>query len=92
MIVVAERQEFLAHELSAVVSDDQVRNPESKDYVGEEQHCLLGFDLADGSNLDPLGELVDRYQQVGEAPGRFLPRTDEVQSPHGKRPHDGDGL
>ena len=35
---------------------------------------------------------VNHYQQVGEAPGRLLQRTDEVQSPHGKRPRDGDGL
>ena len=48
------------------------------DFVGEEQHGLLGFDLADGSSLDPLGELVNRYQQVGEAPGRFLQWPDEV--------------
>ena len=61
VVVVAERQEFLARELSAVVGDDRVRDPEPEDYVGEEQHNLLGFDLADLSNLDPLGELVDRY-------------------------------
>ena len=58
---VAERQELLACELGAVVGDDRVQNPESEDYVGEEQHSVLGFDLADGSSLDPLGELVDCY-------------------------------
>src|SRR6185312_626332 len=89
---VAERQEFLACELGAVVGDDRIRDPEPKDDVGEEQNRLLGFDLADVSSLDPLGEFVDRHQQVGEAPGRLLQWTDEVQSPHGKRPRDGDGL
>src|SRR6185436_8180922 len=34
----------------------------------------------------------DCHQQVGEAPGRLLQRADEVQSPHDKRPRDGDGL
>ena len=34
---------------------------------------------------DPLGEFVDCHQQVGEAPGRLLQRTDEVQSPHGEK-------
>src|SRR6185312_9331254 len=43
-------------------------------------------------SLDPHGEFVDCYQQVGEAPGRLLQRADEVQPPHGKRPRDGDGL
>ena len=53
---------------------------------------MLRLDLADGSSLDLLGELVDCHQQVGETPGRLLQRADEVQSPHGKRPRDGDGL
>ena len=55
-------------------------------------HGLLGFDLADGSRLDPLGELVDRYQQVGVALERSLQRSDEVQSPYSEGPCDGDGL
>jgi hypothetical protein len=42
------------------------------DYVGEELHSLLGFDLDDGSSLDPLGEFVDCHQQVGESPMRFI--------------------
>ena len=92
MEAVAERQELLARELGAVVGDNRVRDPEPEDDVGEELDCLLGFDLADGSSLDPFGELVDRHQQVGEAPGRPLQRTDEVQPPHGERPRDGDGL
>ena len=70
--------EFLARELGAVVGDDRVRDPEPEDDVGEEQNCLLGFDLADGPSLDPLGEFVDRHQQVGVAPGRLIQWTDEV--------------
>jgi hypothetical protein len=62
------------------------------DYVGEELYGLLGFNLGDGPSLDPFGELVDCYQEGCEAPGRFLQRYDEVQSPHGERPCDGDGL
>ena len=89
---IAERQEPLACELGAVVGDDRVRDPEPEDDVSKEQNSLLGFNLADGSSLDPLGEFVDCHQQVAEAPGRLLQRADEVQSPHGKRPHDGDGL
>jgi len=89
---VVECQEFLARELGAVVGDDRVRDPEPEDDVGKEQNGLLGFNLADGASLDPLGEFVDCHQQVGEAPGRLLQRTEEVQSPHGKRPCDGDGL
>ena len=72
---VAERQEFLACELGAVVGDDRVRDPEPEDDVGEEQNDLLGFNLADGSSLNPLGEFVDCHQQVSEAPGSLLQRT-----------------
>ena len=92
MIVVAECQEFLARELGAIVCDDRVRDPEPEDNIGEEQNSLLGLYLADGSSLNPLGELFDCYQQVGEAPGHLLQRANEVQSPHGERPCDGDGL
>ena len=53
---------------------------------------MLGSNLANGSSLDPLGEFVDCYQQVGEAHGRLLQRADEDQPPHGKWPRDGDGL
>ena len=84
VVAVAERQELLSCELGVIVCDDRVWNPEPVDYVREEQHSLLGFNLADGSSLDPLGEFVDCYQQVGEAPGRLLQQADEVQPPHGK--------
>ena len=86
VVAVAERQEFLARELGAVVSYDRVRDPEPEDNVSKEQNSLLGSNLADGSSLDPLGELVNRHQQVCEAPGRLLQRTDEIQSPHSERP------
>ena len=62
VVVVAERQEFLAGELCPVVGDDGVRNPKPMDDVREEQHRLLEFDLTDRSSLDPFGELIDRHQ------------------------------
>jgi hypothetical protein len=42
-----------------------------------------------GSDLDPLGEFVDGDQQVRVAPCCLLQGTDEVQTPHSKRPGDG---
>src|SRR6185437_10558807 len=67
-------------------------DPKLEDNISGKQHGLFGLDLADGPSLDPLGELVDCHQQVGVAPGRLLQRADKVQSPHGERPSDGDGL
>jgi len=71
-MLIAEVQELLAGELSAVVSDDDVGNPKPVDDVGEEKDGLLGMDVGDGSSLDPFGELVDGYQQMGVPPFRFL--------------------
>ena len=62
------------------------------DDISEEQHRLLRLDLIDRTSLDPLGELVNSYQQVGIAPGGFLQRPNHVQSPYDERPCDGDGL
>jgi len=71
-MLIAEVQELLASELSAVVSDDDVGNPKPVDDVGEEKDGLLGTDVGDGSSLDPFGELVVGHQQVGVRPFRLL--------------------
>jgi hypothetical protein len=43
-------------------------------------------------SLDPLGELVDRHEEMGEALGRLSERAHHVGVPHSERPPDGDGL
>ena len=63
MVVIAECQELVASELRPVVSDDSVWNLEPMDDISEEQYCLLRLDLSDRTSLDPLGELVNSYQQ-----------------------------
>ena len=72
VVVVAERQEFLAGELCPIVGDDGVRNPEPMDDISEEHHRLLGFDLIDRTSLDLFGELIDRYQEMGVTPEGLL--------------------
>ena len=72
VVVVTERQELAAGELCPVVSDDGVWNLEPVDDISEEQHRLLGFDLIDWASLDPFGELIDRHQRMGVAPGGLL--------------------
>ena len=72
MVVIAECQELVAGELHPIVSDDGVQNPEPMDDISEEQHCLLGFDLIDRTSLDPFGEFIDCYKQMGVAPGGLL--------------------
>ena len=92
VVIIAERQELVAGELCPVVSDDGVWNPEPTDDISEEQHRLLGFDLIDRASLNPFGELIDCYQQMGVAPRGLLQRPNHVEPPHGKRPCNGDGL
>jgi hypothetical protein len=89
VVVVAEVEKFLPRELGAVVDDDRVGNAEAIDDVGEERDRLLGVDIDDGSGLDPLRELVDRYEEVGEAPGRLSERSHHVEVPDCKGPCDG---
>ena len=72
VVVVTEHQKFMSCELCPIVGDDGVWNSEPVDDISEEQYCLLQFDLSDRSSLDPLGELVNSYQQVGVAPEGFL--------------------
>jgi hypothetical protein len=92
VVVIAEVKEFLPCELGAIVGDDCVRYAEAVNDVGEEGYRLLGADVDDGSNLDPLGKLVDNYEEVSEAPERLSERSHHVEVPDGERPRDGDGL
>ena len=58
VVVVAELEEFLPHELCAVVGYDGVWDPESVDDVREEQHNQLGFDHGDRPSLYPFHEFI----------------------------------
>jgi hypothetical protein len=89
---VAEVQELFAGELRAVVGDNDVGYPEPVDNVGEEEDSLLGADVCDGSSLDPFGEFVDGYQQMGVPSCRLLERAYEVETPHCEWLGDGDQL
>jgi hypothetical protein len=71
-MVAAEAKELFSCELGAIVCDNRVRNPEAIDDVREECYRLLGFDVGEGSDLDPLGEFVDGDHQVRKALGCLL--------------------
>jgi hypothetical protein len=92
VLVITKVEEFLPRELGVVVGDDCVGYAEAVNDVGEELHHLLEANIDDGSSLDPLGELVDRHEELSEAPGRLSERSHHVEVPHGERPRDGDGL
>ena len=90
VVSVAELQELPSGELCAVISDYGVGHSKLMDDVYEKQHNLFSLDPCDGSDLNPLGELVDHDKQVGEAPERFLQRPDEVEALDSKGPSNGD--
>jgi hypothetical protein len=91
-MAVAEIQKLFTSELGAVVRDDTIGDPKAMDNVGEEEHSLLGPDAGDKAGLDPLGEFVDRNEQVGEAADCPFQGSDKVEPPNGKQPCDGNGL
>ena len=62
VVSITEVQELFLGEVSPVVRDDAVRNAELVDDVKEEFDRLFRADVGDGLGLDPLGELVDRYE------------------------------
>jgi hypothetical protein len=72
VVVDTETQEILYCELCVVVCDNGVWDPEVMDDIIEERCRLLGLDVGEGSDLDPLGKLVDGDQPVCETPERLL--------------------
>ena len=75
-----------------MVGDDTVRNTEMVDDVEEEFDRLFQADVGDGLGLYPLGELVDCYEQVGEAAQALFEGSYHVEAPDHEWPGDGDGL
>jgi hypothetical protein len=92
VVVIAEVEEFLPCGLGAVVSNDRVGYAEAIDDVGEERYDFLRVDVHDGSRLDPFRELIDRYDEICEAPRRLSERTHHVEVPHSEGPCDGDSF
>lgn len=61
-----------------MVYDDGVRYSEAMDDVCEESHHMLGLEVCEGTNHDPLGDFVDGNQHVRKSLGCLLQMTDKV--------------
>jgi hypothetical protein len=68
VVIVTEIQQFFPGELSVVVGDNGVRDPEIENDVLDEIHHLLRANLHQRPCLNPLSKLIDRDKQVGPAP------------------------
>jgi hypothetical protein len=60
--------------------------------VLDEIYDLFGADFGQGLRLNPLSKLIDCDEQVGQALGRLLEGSHNVQTPYGERPGNGDHL
>ena len=90
VILIAELEELLSHELRAVVRDNGVRYSKAINDIKEEQHGLLGLDRGDRSSFYPLCKLIYGDKQVRIAPGHPLERSDQIEPLDREWPHDGD--
>ena len=77
-MVVAKVQELSPRELGTVVRNDRVWDPEAVDNVGKKQHRLFGPDVGNGSDFNPLGELINCDQDMRVAPGCLFEWPDEI--------------
>ena len=75
-----------------MVCDDTVRNAELIDDVEEEFDRLFRAKIGDGLGLYPLGELIDRYEQVSEADRALFEGSYHVEALDHEWLGDGDGL
>ena len=89
---VAEVQELVTYELSAIVSNNVIGDSEPMDDVMDEFGLLLRLEVGDGSDFDPLGEFVNGDQEVVEAPRRLLELPDHVEAPDREWLGDGNSL
>jgi hypothetical protein len=70
--VITEVQQFFSSELSAIVGNDGVRDPKTKNDVLDEIHGLLGADLAKGFTLTHLVNLSTMVSMWVKPPDAFL--------------------
>jgi hypothetical protein len=85
VVVLAEVQELLPSELRAIVGDDEVRDPEAMDDVGEERHRLLEPDAGRGQTSIHLENLSMATSRCEKPPGAFC------KGPTRSRPHTANG-
>ena len=58
--------ELIRVEVRSVISDDAVQYAISEYQLPDEAHSSTCFKVFNGLGFDPLGELVDCYQHMGE--------------------------
>jgi hypothetical protein len=59
VVVITKIQEPFPGELGAIIGDDRVGDPNSKNNVLDKTHRLFGVNFGQGPCLDQLGEFVD---------------------------------
>jgi hypothetical protein len=60
VVAVVDVQKLLSGELSAILGNDRIRYPETKNDISDEIHGMSGTDFSQGLCLDPLSEFIYR--------------------------------
>ena len=82
ILLFAEGPEFFGCEVGSIVRDDAIGNPEAIYDRLNEIDCCSGSRTCDGYWFNPLGELVDCYQEMCVSSlGGFSERPDHIE-PH----------
>ena len=76
-------------EVCAIVRDDVVWKAKAEDNLFEKLNRRSRITLANWLRFNPLGELVNRHQQVGLLILGAFKGSYHVKPPSGKRPSDG---
>lgn len=72
--------ELVSCKLGVIVNDNVIRDPGPLDDVLDKLHRALRLEVGDGSDLDPLGKLVDGNQEVIKSPMSLLEFVDHVEA------------
>src|SRR5664279_1513957 len=79
-------------EVCAIIRNDAMRIAISQDNVLEKRHSRVAVTFSYWFYFYPLGELIHHHQHVGHVTPSWLECSHHVQTPHSKRPCDGNSL
>ena len=77
--------ELIRVEVRSVISDDAVRHAISEYQLSDETDGSACSKVLHGFGFDPLGKLVDCYEQMGEATRASFEGSGHIQSPDCRR-------
>ena len=84
--------ELVEIEVRPIISDDAVRNSISEYQLSDEADSSVGIKILDRLSFNPLSELVDCHQYMGEAAPASSQWCNHMQSPNSEGPDEWNGF